>query len=110
MARLKIKEIEGDAPDVNSLFQNGGCDLASYLGMKAPQQKVPSVWIGIMAVVFFILTSCVWIDVFSLVWTKVAILGVFLLFFLILLTVHYNFKNWSLNAITGFAPLKNIRQ
>jgi|GEM_PF-2100354 len=105
MGRLKIKDIEGDAPDVSNLFQIGRCDLASYLGAEEPPKKISNLWIWMIAGLFFILASCVWVDIFNEVWTKVAILGLFALCFLLLLMVHYNFKNWSLTVITGFAEL-----
>lgn len=105
MGRLKIKDIEGDESDVSNLFQKNGCDLAKYLGAESSQLKIPNKWIGIMGFVFFVLASCIWVDIFNIIWTKISILGLFLLCSLIVLAVHYNFKNWSLTAIAGFSGL-----
>jgi hypothetical protein len=104
MGHLKIKDIEGDAPDVSELFQKNGCSLAEYLGTE-PRKKLSVLWIWAMAMVFFILASCLWIDVFNLTWTKVSVLGVFTLGFLITIVTHYNYKNWPLTVITGLAGL-----
>jgi|SoiMetStandDraft_2_1073263.scaffolds.fasta_scaffold981125_1 hypothetical protein len=105
MGRLKIKDIEGEASDVNNLFQSGVCNWASYLGVEPPQKTFPTIWIWIMAIIFFVLASCVWIGVFNVACMKVAVLGLFLLCFSILWAVHYNHKNWSLTVITGVAGL-----
>lgn len=100
MGQLKIKDIEGDARDVGKLLRD---ILPGYLGVKVPTKKIPSLLIGMTACLFFILASCVWIDIFNVVWTKVAILGLFSLYFLLLLMMHNNYKSWSLTGITGLA-------
>jgi hypothetical protein len=105
MGRLKIKDIEGDESDVSNFFQKNGCDLAKYLGAESPQLKIPNKWIGIMTCIFFVLAACIWVDIFNMIWTKIAVLGLFLLCSLIVLAVHYNFKNWSLTAIAGLSGL-----
>ncbi len=77
MGRIKIKDMEGNEADLRKLFQKSGCSLA----------------------------CCIWNSIFSLGWQKVAILGLFLLTFIIILLVHFNFRNWHLTAITGVAVL-----
>ena len=105
MARIKIKDIEGDAQDVKNILQDLNCDLSTYLGAPTAPKMIPAFWIWIIVPVFFILASCLWIGLFNPAWSKISILGVFTLFGSILVIVHYNFKNWSLTAIVGFAGL-----
>lgn len=105
MAQIKIKDIEGDAQDVKNILQELNCDLSAYLGAPAAPKNIPVFWIWIIIPVFFILASCLWIGLFNPAWSKVSILGLFSLCGSISLIIHYNFKNWSLTAIVGFAGL-----
>lgn len=104
MGHLKIKDIEGDAPDVSELFHKNGCSLADYLGTES-RKKLSVLWIWVMSAIFFVLASCLWNDIFNITWTKVSVLGLFTLGFLITIITHYNYKNWPLTVFTGLAGL-----
>ena len=104
MGRIKIKDMEGDEADLRKLFQKSGCSLASYLKIE-DRKKIPVEWIWISAGILFILACCVWNTVFSPGWQKVAILGLFLLTFLLILLVHFNFRSWHLTTIAGLGAI-----
>jgi hypothetical protein len=104
MGRIKIKDMEGDEADLLTLFQKSGCSLAGYLKID-DQKKIPVTWLWITLAAFFILACCVWNSVFSPEWERVAILGLFLLSFLLILLIHFNFRNWHLTIIVGLGVL-----
>jgi len=104
MGHVKIKDMEGDETDLRNLFQKSGCSLASYLKIDE-REKISAHWLWILLCVLFAVACCVWNNVFSPGWHKVAILGLFLLSFLLVLLVHFNFRNWHLTAIAGVGTL-----
>jgi hypothetical protein len=104
MGRIKIKDMEGEEADLLTLFKKSGCSLASYLQID-DRKKIPIAWLWITLAAFFILACCVWNSVFIPEWEKVAILGLFLLSFLLILLIHFNFRNWHLTIIVGLGAL-----
>lgn len=108
MARIKIKEIEGEAQDIQKLFQEQECDLSSYIGVGRKCPKISVFWIWGLVLAFYVLACCIWTNVFINYWSKVAIIGAFMLFFLLIGIIQYNFKNWTLTFITGIAGLAII--
>lgn len=104
MPKIKIRDIEGDVDEIKNLFKDLGCDLNSYIRTTPIKTKIPAYWLFILGAVFFILTCIIWCDIFSPSWTKVSILGLFLLLGTISLIVHYNHEKWSITAfpiVTG---------
>jgi uncharacterized membrane protein HdeD (DUF308 family) len=99
MAKIKIRDIEGDADEIKNLFKDLGCDLNSYISTTPIKSKIPTYWIFILGASFFILTCIIWCDLFSPSWTKVSILGLFLLLGLISYIVHNNHDKWSITSI-----------
>jgi hypothetical protein len=108
MGTVKIKDIEGEARDIQQLFHDEGCDLSSYIGVDRTSRRISNLWIFGAAFVFFILSCCIWTDIIPGAWNKVAILGDFLLGFLVVALVHYNFKNWVITVIAIAAGLAII--
>ncbi|HVU94848.1 MAG TPA: hypothetical protein VHE34_06465 [Puia sp.] len=104
MGRIKIKDIEGSEADVRKLFQKSGCSLAHYLKID-DRKKIHVVWLWIFLAAFFIDASCVWTNIFSPEWQKVAVLGLFLLPSLLAVLVHFNYRNWALTTIVAFSGL-----
>lgn len=104
MGTVKIKDMEGNEEDLRNLFQMTGCSLARYLKIDE-REKVPITWLWILLFALFTVACCVWNNIFSPGWHKVAILGLFLLSFLLALLVHFNFRNWHLTAIAGIGAL-----
>jgi hypothetical protein len=105
MAKIKIRDIEGDADQIKNLLKDLGCDLNSYISTTPIKPKIPNVGIFILCSIFFILTCVIWCDLFNSTWTKVCILGIFLLLGLISYIVHNNYDKWSTTIIpiaTGF--------
>ena len=99
MAKIKIRDIEGDADEIKNLFKDLGCDLNSYINTTAIKTKVPTYWLFILGAAFFVLTCIIWCDLFNSSWTKVSILGLFLLLGLISFIVHHNHDKWSITSI-----------
>jgi len=108
MGKVKIKDIECDAQDMEGIFQSNKLDMSTYLGVPKASKTIPSFWIWIIVPLFIALTSCIWIGIFDPIWTKISIIGVFTLYCSILAIIHYNFKNWSLTAIVAFGGLTLI--
>lgn len=108
MGQLRIKDIEGEAHDIQKLFHEGEYDLSSYIGAGRKWKRISNFWIWGASFVFFILSSCIWINLFDNAWHKVATLGAFLLGFLITGMVQYNFRNRMLTAIAVVAALAII--
>ncbi|MCH5719893.1 hypothetical protein [Niabella hibiscisoli] len=105
MAKLKIKDIEGQAADVYALFKQGGCDLPSYIGAEPQRGKVAGIYILILLILFFIAGCFVFTGILNDVWTKVAILSTFFSGLSIIIVLHYNYKNVVLTILTGIAVL-----
>lgn len=105
MAKIKIKDIEGDANEITNLFKDLGCDINSYLNTSPTKDKIPNYWLIILGVTLFILSCCVWCDLFSPAWTKVSILGLFLLLGLIVFIVHYTYEKWPITLIPSITGL-----
>jgi peptidoglycan/LPS O-acetylase OafA/YrhL len=99
MAKIKIRDIEGDADEIKNLFKDLGCDLNSYISTTPIKTKIPTYWLFILAGAFFILTCIIWCDLFNPTWTKVSILGLFLLLGLISFIIHNNHDKWAITAI-----------
>jgi hypothetical protein len=108
MAKLRIKDIEGDADEIKNLFKDLGCDLNSYINTTPVKNSIPNYWLVILVPVFFILTCLVWCDIFNPTWTKVSVLGLFLLLGLITLIVHHNHDRWPITIIQFFAGFSLI--
>lgn len=108
MAKLKIRDIEGDADEIKNLFKDLGCDLNSYINTRPTKSIIPNYWLYILVPVFFALTCLVWCDIFNPTWTKVSVLGVFLMLGLITIIVHHNHEKWSITGIQFFAGLSLI--
>lgn len=106
MGIVKIKDIEGEAEDIQRLFRAG--DLSSYIGVDRTSKRVSNWWLFGTAFGFFILSCCIWTNVIPGAWNKVAILGDFLFGFVVVELVHYNFKNWVITVITTVACLALI--
>ena len=104
MGRIKIKDMEGKEEDLRNLFQKSGCSLADYLKIEKTK-KVSAIWLWMLVFAFFALACCVWNDIFTPGWQKVAILGLCLLPFVLLLLLHFNYRNWSLTTIAGLGAL-----
>jgi hypothetical protein len=104
MGRIKIKDMEGREEDLRNLFQKSGHSMADYLKMEK-RGKVSAFWLWMLVVTFFALACCVWNDIFTLSWQKVAILGLCLLPFILIFLLHFNYRNWSLNTIAGLGSL-----
>lgn len=99
MAKIKIRDIEGDADEIKNLFKDLGCDLNSYISTTPIKSRIPTYWLFILGAVFFILTCIIWCDISSPSWTKVSILGLFLLLGSISFIVHHNHDKWAITAI-----------
>jgi hypothetical protein len=99
MAKIKIRDIEGDADEIKNLFKDLGCDLNSYISTTPIKTKIPTYWLFILGAAFFILTCIIWCDLFNPSWTKVSILALFLLLGLISFIVHHNHDKWAITAI-----------
>lgn len=99
MAKIKIRDIEGDADEIKNLFKDLGCDLNSYISTTPIKNKIPHYWLFILGAVFFILSCLIWCDIFNSSITKIATLGLFLLLGLISVIVHYNHDKWTITAI-----------
>lgn len=104
MGHVRIKDMEGDEADLRNLFRETGCSMASYLKID-DRKKISATWLWILLFVLFALACCVWNNVFGPGWNRVAIMGLFLLSFLLALLVHFNFQNWHLTAIAGVGAL-----
>ncbi|WP_212005546.1 hypothetical protein [Chitinophaga sp. HK235] len=98
MAKLKVKDIEGEATDIDFLFKNSNCDLASYLGA-SPATKVKGRWLWITVVLFILLACCASLNLFSGYYKQTSTIGLFFLWSLIIFFIHYNHRKWSLTSI-----------
>ena len=65
MAKIKIRDIEGDADEIKNLFKDLGCDLNSYISTTPIKTKVPTYWLFILGAAFFVLTCIIWCDLFN---------------------------------------------
>jgi len=99
MAKIKIRDIEGDVDEIKNLFKDLGCDLNSYINTTPIKTKISTYWLLILGATFFILTCIIWCDLFNPTWTKVSILALFLLLGLISFIVHHNQDKWAITAI-----------
>lgn len=105
MGKIKVKEIEGDPKDIQLLFKEGNCNLPSYLGAEVARKSVPDKWVLLLIIVLFILLSCIWIEIFNEIWTKISILGAFFLSFFILSIIQSNYRSKAITAIVSIALL-----
>lgn len=105
MAKIKVKELEGEAEEIKNLLMHFGCDLNTYINTQPITKKIPDFWLYILVPVFFILTCLLWIGVFDSVWSKVVTLFLFLILGCTSLIVQFNHKNWVITAIAFFTGL-----
>ena len=73
--------------------------------IKIKRKKVSAIWLWMLVFAFFALACCVWNDIFTPSWQKVAILGLCLLPFVLIFLLHFNYRNWSLTTIAGLGAL-----
>lgn len=99
MAKIKIRDIEGDAEEIKNLLKDFGCDLNSYISATPIKKKIENIWLFVLGGAFFVLACLVWCDIFNPTWTKVSILGLFLLLGIISFIVHHNHDKWTFTAI-----------
>lgn len=99
MAKIKIRDIEGDADEIKNLFKDLGCDLNSYISTTPIKTRVSANWLFILGAAFFVLTCVIWCNLFNPSWTKVSILGLLLLLGLICVIVHHNHDKWAITVI-----------
>ncbi|WP_131537425.1 hypothetical protein [Pedobacter nototheniae] len=99
MGVIKIKEIEGEITDVQSLFKDGNCNLSSYIGAEAAGKKVNSYWLVSIVAIFFVLCCIIWTDLLGPNWSKVAILGAIFSACIVLFIVHSNYRSKSITGI-----------
>ncbi len=100
MAKLKVKEIEGEAADINQLFKNGNCDLASYLGATPPPKKIHERWLWLTIMAFLGLALCISLNPSNYYCKSVGTIGLFFFWSLIIFMVQYNHKKWPLTTIS----------
>jgi hypothetical protein len=104
MGRKKIKDMKGKEKDLRDLFQKSGYSLADLLKIEK-RKKVSAFWLWMLVFAFFALACCVWNDIFTPGWQKVAILGLCLLPFILIFLLHFNYRKWSLTTIAGLGAL-----
>jgi hypothetical protein len=73
-----------------------------------PVSMIPLHWVSFFASTFFLLAALIWIGVFNPTWNKVAILGLFSLYYLIVLVFHFYFQKWALTSIVIIGGLSLI--
>ena len=103
MGKIKIKDIEGDAQEINHLLKENGFDLPSYLGARKTTGKVKTPVLFSLVSVFFVLNCCVWNKVLPGPWSNVAIQACFFVGFIIVAVCSYNYRSKTLLCIIIFA-------
>ena len=56
MAKIKVKDLEGDAEEIKNLLKDFGCDLNTYINTQPITKKIPDFWLYILVPIFFILS------------------------------------------------------
>ena len=105
MAKLRVRDIEGDADEIKNLFKDLGCDLNTYINTKPTVSKIPSFWLYVSVPLFFVLSCLLWIGIFDATWSKVITLFLFLILGITSIIVHFNHNNWSITSISFFTGL-----
>ncbi len=100
MAKIKVKDLEGDAEEIKNLLKDFGCDLNTYINTQPITKKIPDFWLYILVPIFFILSCLLWVDVFNSTCAKIATLFLFLNLGFIVLIVHYNYNKTPISVIT----------
>ena len=105
MAKLRVRDIEGDADEIKNLFKDLGCDLNTYINTKPTVSKIPTFWLYVSVPLFFVLSCLLWIGIFDATWTKVITLFLFLILGITSIIVHFNHNNCSITSISFFTGL-----
>lgn len=102
MAKLKIKDLEGDPKDIDKLFQKHNCDLSSYIGAEKSVSKNIKIWLVSVCILHFILACLLWLDIFTIPIYKILFLSLIFSSIIIVICVYLQFKNVHL---AGFSFL-----
>lgn len=108
MGKVKLKDIEGNPKDIQFLLKENDVSLWFYLAAEPFRKQVNSKWIFTIVIILFVLSCCIWIEVFNSVWMKVSTLAVFFLSFLILLITYSNYRSTVITTILTAALIVNI--
>lgn len=103
--RLKIKDIEGNAGQIQDLCKNLGFDLNSYLNEKPTKKDIPRIWIWITAPLFFICCCLLWVVDLNPNLFKILILFSLGILGFVVFTIQYNYGNWIYSLISGITGL-----
>ena len=103
MAIIKIKDIEGEAEDIQRLFHDEGRDITDYLGVDRTSRRLSKWWIVGVAALFFILSCCICAKNIPGGWNTAAILGEIMIPFVIIGMIHYKHRNWVITMIAIIA-------
>ena len=108
MAKIKIKDIEGDAKEIHNLIQNVGFDLQQYLTDKPAKKPIPKIFMYISIAAFFIICCLVWTGVLNDYTNKCLTLLLFLLLGFVAITIQHNHNDWVVTALGGLTGLALI--
>ena len=106
MAKIKIKDIEGDDKALTDLFASSDCSLAEYLNVK-PVKEYPLTALIIVISLFSVCSCLLFIGLFESqsAIERVFIILEFLLLGFSILSVHLYWKNTGATIITTIVSL-----
>ena len=105
MAKMKIKDIEGNLKDIDELLQKHNCDLSSYIGAQKSVPKSIKTWLWIAGVLHFVLACMLLLDIFLTPINKVLMLGLIVSAIIIVFCVYLEFRNLQLAVLCFIGTL-----
>ena len=105
MAKIKVKDLEGDAEEITNLLIRFGCDLNTYINTQPVTKKIPNYWLYILIPVFVVLNCLLYINILNSIVSKITIILLFTILAFIIYIIHFNHNKNTVTGISFFGGL-----
>ena len=105
MAKIKVKDLEGDAEEITNLLIRFGCDLNTYINTQPVTKKIPNYWLYILIPVFVVLNCLLYINILNSIVSKITIILLFTILAFIVYIIHFNHNKSTVTGISFFGGL-----
>ncbi len=105
MAKIKVKDLEGDAEEITNLLIRFGCDLNTYINTQPVTKKIPNYWLYILIPVFVVLNCLLYINILNSIVSKITIILLFTILAFIVYIIHFNHNKNTVTGISFFGGL-----
>lgn len=105
MAKIKVKDLEGDAEEITNLLLRFGCDLNTYINTQPITKKISNYWLYILIFVFVVLNCVLYINILNSIASKITIILLFTILAFIVYIIHFNHNKSTITGISFFGGL-----